>query len=186
MHDAAERDAPRTKAWVFGISLAVFVLVGVLMRRMQPTAAVGANELIPSGLVPSGLAQINALLNASAAVCLVVGFFKIKGGDQVGHKRWMIAAFSISAMFLVTYVLHHLQVGSVPFRGTGWLRTLYFSILIPHVILAAVVLPLSMLTLVRGLQDKRALHHRIAKYTLPLWFYVSASGVVIYFMLYHL
>jgi uncharacterized membrane protein YozB (DUF420 family) len=173
----AEQDAPHTKAWVFGVSLLVFLVVGLLMRSV-PVSLVAAG--------PTPLAQVNASLNASAAVCLVVGFFKIKSGDQVGHKRWMIAAFSISAMFLVTYVLHHLQVGSVPFERTGWLRTLYFCILIPHVVLAAVVLPLAMLTLVRGLQDKRALHHRIAKYTLPIWFYVSVSGVAVYFMLYHL
>lgn len=153
------------------------MVVGLLMRSM-PVSLVAAG--------PTPLAQVNASLNAAAALCLVIGFFKIKGGDQVGHKRWMIAAFSISAMFLVTYVLHHMQVGSVPFQGTGWLRTLYFCILIPHVVLAAVVLPLAMLTLVRGLQDKRKLHRRISKYTLPIWFYVSVSGVAVYFMLYHL
>jgi putative membrane protein len=177
VHGQIEQDAPHTKAWVFGVSLLVFLVVGVLMRSMPAT-------LVAAG--PTPLAQVNAILNAAAAVCLVVGFVKIKSGDQLGHKRWMIAAFSISAMFLVTYVLHHLQVGSVPFQGTGWLRTLYFCILIPHVILAAVVLPLAMLALTRGLQDKRVLHRRIAKYTLPIWFYVSASGVAVYFMLYHL
>ncbi|HEX2878260.1 MAG TPA: DUF420 domain-containing protein [Polyangiaceae bacterium] len=177
MHGQAEQDAPHTKAWVLGVSLLVFLVVGLLMRSM-PASLVAAG--------PTPLAQVNASLNAAAAMCLVVGFFKIKGGNQVGHKRWMIAAFSISAMFLVTYVVHHAQVGSVPFQGTGWLRPLYFSILIPHVVLAAVVLPLAMLTLSRGLQDKPKLHRRIAKYTLPIWFYVSVSGVVIYFMLYHL
>jgi uncharacterized membrane protein YozB (DUF420 family) len=79
-----------------------------------------------------------------------------------------------------------MQVGSVPFQGKGWVRTLYFCILIPHVVLAAVVLPLAMLSLVRGLQDKRKLHRRVSKYTLPIWFYVSVSGVAVYFMLYHL
>jgi uncharacterized membrane protein YozB (DUF420 family) len=177
VHGQAEQDAPHTKAWVFGVSLLVFLVVGLLMRRM-PASLVAAG--------PTPLAQVNASLNAAAAVCLVVGFFQIKAGKQVGHKRWMIAAFSISAMFLVTYVVHHAQVGSVPFQGTGWLRPLYFSILVPHVVLAAVVLPLAMLTLSRGLQDKPKLHRRIAKYTLPIWFYVSVSGVVIYFMLYHL
>jgi uncharacterized membrane protein YozB (DUF420 family) len=177
VHGQTEQDAPHTKAWVFGVSLLVFLVVGLLMRSMPATLAATG---------PTPLAQINASLNAAASVCLVIGFLRIKAADQLGHKRWMIAAFTISAMFLVTYVMHHAQVGSVPFQGTGWVRTLYFSILIPHVILAAVVLPLAMLTLARGLQDKRRLHHRIAKYTLPIWFYVSVSGVVIYFMLYHL
>ncbi|HTM44267.1 MAG TPA: DUF420 domain-containing protein [Polyangiaceae bacterium] len=159
------------------ISLLVFAVIALLLRK-----APEAHPAVQPGL----LAQLNAALNAASALCMTVGFLHIKKGDEQGHKRWMIAAFSFSCLFLVGYVLHHLQVGSVPFSGHGWLRTLYFALLIPHVVLAAVALPLVLLTLLRGLAGKRRLHHRVASYTLPIWFYVSVSGVIVYFMLYHL
>jgi len=177
VQSVVEHEPPKVRLWVGVISLVVFVLVGFLMRH-TPKGALGAE--------PGPLAQLNATLNGAATVCLGVGFLRIKAGDRQGHKRWMIGAFVISTLFLISYVLHHMQVGTVPFSGQGWVRILYFTILIPHVILAAVVLPLSMLTLYRGLYDKPVLHRLIAKYTLPIWFYVSVSGVAVYFMLYHL
>ncbi len=98
----------------------------------------------------------------------------------------MIAAFTSSSLFLTSYVVYHAQVGSKPFLGTGWLRPVYFSILIPHVILAAVVLPMALITLRRGLKRQDRRHRRIARITLPLWLFVSVTGVIVYLMLYQL
>jgi uncharacterized membrane protein YozB (DUF420 family) len=115
-----------------------------------------------------------------------LGFVFIKAKNLAWHRRSMLAAFGISSMFLLTYLLHHAQVGSVPFRGTGVLRTVYFALLIPHIILSAAVVPMALLTIYRGWTDRIALHKKIAKWTLPLWLYVSVSGVAVYYMLYHL
>jgi uncharacterized membrane protein YozB (DUF420 family) len=98
----------------------------------------------------------------------------------------MIAAFVVSGLFLASYVTYHAQVGSKPFPGTGFVRTLYFTILIPHVILAAAVLPMALVTLRRGLRRDDARHRRIAKWTLPIWLFVSVTGVIVYLMLYRL
>jgi uncharacterized membrane protein YozB (DUF420 family) len=98
----------------------------------------------------------------------------------------MLAAFAVSTLFLACYVIYHAQVGSKPFPGHGWLRVTYFSILIPHVILAAAILPLALMTLTRALRTDFQRHRRIARWTLPLWLYVSVTGVIIYWMLYHL
>jgi len=134
----------------------------------------------------SDLPHLNAALNAIAGVLLVVGFMFIKAKNIAAHRRCMIAAFIASSLFLVSYVTYHAQVGSKPFPGTGLLRTAYFSILIPHVVLAATVLPLAIVTLRRGLRMDVARHRRIARITLPLWLFVSVTGVVVYVMLYHL
>src|SRR5262245_26088839 len=96
----------------------------------------------------------------------------------------MIAAFTASSLFLISYVVYHAQVGSKPFPGTGLVRTLYFSILIPHVVLAAAVLPMAIVTLRRGLRRDDVRHHAIARWTLPLWLFVSVTGVIVYVMLY--
>jgi uncharacterized membrane protein YozB (DUF420 family) len=98
----------------------------------------------------------------------------------------MLAAFSVSVLFLISYVVYHAQVGSKPFPGVGWLRIVYFSILIPHVILAAAIVPLAVVTLRRGLRMDIVRHRRIARWTLPIWLFVSVTGVVVYWMLYHL
>lgn len=135
---------------------------------------------------PSVLASLNAFLNACATVCLVAGFVFIKRKNILWHRRSMLAAFGISSMFLITYLLHHARVGSVPFEGQGWVRTVYFSMLAPHIILAALVVPLALLTIYRGWTSRIELHRKIARVTLPIWLYVSVSGVLLYFMLYHL
>ena len=98
----------------------------------------------------------------------------------------MVAALSVSTLFLASYLYYHYQVGSVPFSGQGWMRPLYFAILIPHVVLAALILPLALLTVTRAVRGDFERHRRIARITLPLWLYVSVTGVVIYFMLYGL
>ncbi|HEY2406323.1 MAG TPA: DUF420 domain-containing protein [Polyangiaceae bacterium] len=132
------------------------------------------------------LATLDAILNGTAAICLSIGYYFMRTKQIARHRRAMLTAFVVSVCFLVTYVIHHVQVGSVPFQHAGLVHTLYLAILVPHVILAAVVVPLAVLTLYRGWTEKIALHKRIAKITLPIWLYVSVSGVVVYLMLYWL
>ena len=132
----------------------------------------------------SALPAVNASLNAIAGVFLVAGFVLIRQRRIAAHRRAMLAAFATSALFLVSYVIYHANAGSRPYHGTGVLRVIYFSILIPHVILAAAVLPLAILTLRRGLVRDDARHRRIARITLPIWLFVSVTGVLVYLMLY--
>jgi len=132
------------------------------------------------------LPALNATLNAISTVLLITGYVFIRRGDRRRHKACMIAALVMSALFLTSYVIYHAQVGSVPFRGTGWIRTIYFAVLIPHVILAAAIVPPILITASRGLSAKYDKHRRIARWTLPLWLYVSVTGVIVYVMLYQL
>ena len=134
----------------------------------------------------SDLPALNATLNAISTVLLVTGYVFIRRGQRQKHKACMIAALAVSAMFLTSYVIYHSQVGSVPFKGTGWIRTLYFAVLIPHVILAAAIVPPILITVSRGLSAKYDKHRRIARWTLPLWLYVSVTGVIVYLMLYQM
>jgi putative membrane protein len=132
------------------------------------------------------LPTIDAVLNAGSALCLSAGYYFIKKKNIAAHKRCMLSAFVISCAFLCVYLIHHARVGSVPFRGEGVLRTVYFAILIPHVILAATVVPLALVTIRRGLKMRVAEHRRIARVTWPIWLYVSLSGIAVYVMLYRL
>lgn len=132
------------------------------------------------------LPTLNAILNGLSALLLVGGLIQIKRGRIPVHRRFMIAAFIMSGLFLVSYVVYHVQVGSVPYSGTGIWRTVYFTILIPHVILAAAVVPLALLTLRRGLLRNDTAHRAIARITLPIWLFVSVTGVVVYLMLYQM
>ena len=132
------------------------------------------------------LPALNATLNAISTVLLITGWTMIRRGERHKHKLCMIAALVTSGLFLTSYVIYHAQVGSVPFRGTGWIRTLYFSVLIPHVILAAAIVPPILITVSRALSAKYDKHRRIARWTLPLWLYVSVTGVIVYLMLYRM
>jgi len=132
------------------------------------------------------LPALNASLNALASVFLVVGYVLIRNRRRDAHKRCMLLALTTSALFLVSYVIYHANAGSVPFRGVGAIRLVYFGVLIPHVILAATILPLALLTAARGLRGDYGRHVRIARWTLPLWLYVSVTGVIVYLMLYRL
>jgi putative membrane protein len=132
----------------------------------------------------SDLPTLNASLNALCTVLLLVAYMHIRGGRIEQHRRTMLAAFATSVLFLISYVIYHAQVGSKPFPGTGLLRTIYFAILIPHVILAAAVVPLALLTLSRGLRRDDVRHRAIARWTLPIWLFVSVTGVIVYLMLY--
>jgi uncharacterized membrane protein YozB (DUF420 family) len=132
------------------------------------------------------LPAVNATLNAVAAVLLVLGYTQIRRGRIEQHRRFMLAAFATSALFLVSYLTYHSQVGSQPFTGQGLIRIVYFTILVSHVILAAVIVPLALVTLRRGLRRQDAKHRAIARWTLPIWLYVSVTGVVVYWMLYQM
>jgi len=132
------------------------------------------------------LPALNAILNASAALLLVTGYVLIRRRHIVAHRNVMLAAFGISVLFLISYLTYHFQVGSVRFQRTGAIRTLYFSVLLTHTVLAAVVPFLAIVTLSRGLRGRYDPHRRIARWTLPIWLYVSVTGVIVYWMLYRL
>lgn len=130
------------------------------------------------------LPPVNAFLNATAAVLLVWGYTLIRRRRIDEHRRVMLTAFVTSSLFLVCYLTYHLQVGSVHYRHSGMLRVIYFSILLTHTLLAAAVPVLAIITLRRGLAARHPAHRMIARWTLPIWLYVSITGVVVYAMLY--
>jgi uncharacterized membrane protein YozB (DUF420 family) len=130
------------------------------------------------------LPAVNASLNALSGVLLVAGYLLIRARRIEQHRRCMIAAFAASSLFLVCYVVYHAQVGSVRFTRQGFVRPLYYSILITHVTLAVVVVPLAIVTLSRGLHARYQRHRAIARWTLPIWLYVSVTGVLVYVLLY--
>ena len=130
------------------------------------------------------LPALNAALNATAGCLLATGLYFIKQRRIAAHRACMIAALVVSSLFLVSYIVYHAHIGSKPFHGQGPIRVVYFLILITHVILAAVIVPLALVTVRRGLRMDVTRHRRIARWTWPLWMYVSVTGVVIYVMLY--
>ena len=130
------------------------------------------------------LPALNASLNAISFLLLVTGYYFIRRKEWRKHRACMLAAVTVSGLFLTSYVIYHAHVGSVPFKGTGWIRTVYFAVLIPHVILAAGMVPPILITVSRGLSAKYDKHRRIARWTLPVWLYVSITGVIVYLMLY--
>jgi uncharacterized membrane protein YozB (DUF420 family) len=131
-------------------------------------------------------AALNASLNGLSAILLTAGFYFIVNAKIRQHRACMLTAFGVSTAFLISYVIYHVRVGNVRFLGEGWIRPVYFTLLISHVFLAIVILPLAIITLSRALKEKFPAHKRIARWTLPLWLYVSVTGVIVYVMLYHL
>jgi uncharacterized membrane protein YozB (DUF420 family) len=134
----------------------------------------------------SDLPAVNATLNATSAVLLTIGYLRIRKGDVRRHKAMMISACTVSTLFLISYVVYHANIGSKPFPGRGPIRLVYFTILVTHVVLAAAIVPLAVVTLARGLRARYDAHVRIARWTLPLWLYVSVTGVIVYLMLYQM
>lgn len=130
------------------------------------------------------LPALNASLNATAALLLATGYLMIRRRRVQAHRACMTAAFATSVVFLVSYVIYHAGAGSKPFEGEGPIRLLYFVILVSHVVLAAAILPLAIVTLWRALRGRFDRHAAIARWTLPIWLYVSITGVVVYLMLY--
>ena len=134
----------------------------------------------------STLPTVNALLNGLSATFLVAGYWLIRRRKIGAHRASMLAAFACSILFLVSYLFYHSQVGSVRFQGTGILRTFYLGVLLTHSVLAAAVPILAVITLTRALRGRFDKHAEIARWTLPIWLYVSVTGVLVYWMLYHL
>ena len=137
-------------------------------------------------LTLSDLPALNAVLNAASAVLVVLGYRAIRRLQVERHRKLMLSAAAVSAVFLVSYLTYHAQVGSVRFTAQGLPRTIYFAVLVSHTILAAAILPLVLRTLYLGLKRRDDRHRRIARWTLPIWLYVSVTGVVVYLMLYRL
>jgi len=134
----------------------------------------------------SSLPLVNALLNGSATILLLCGYTAIRRGKIRIHRAFMLAAFATSVLFLISYLIYHAHVGSRPFGGHGAIRTVYFTILISHIVLAAVIPALAGITLSQALRNRFDRHVRIARWTLPLWLYVSVTGIVVYLMLYQM
>lgn len=170
---------PRDGFWLRLIYIVSAVLAGAvafLILGPRPEGMEGALDV-------SALPLVNASLNGTCAVLLVAAVVSVKQRRITLHKRLMLAAFTVSAAFLVSYVIYHwFKSGPKPY--TGDFRGLYLGILISHIVLAAVALPMQLVTLYRGWREQLDKHRRIAKITFPLWLYVSVTGVVIYFMLY--
>ena len=166
----------RLAAWVIG-ALTVIVIGGVALVIYGPHGGHAAGS--------SWLPAINASLNATATVLLSSGYVFIRRRRIAAHRACMIAAFAASSLFLITYLIHHARVGSVPFHGAAWLRPVYFGLLVPHIVLAALVVPLALTTIYRAWRGRFDRHRRLARVTLPIWLYVSVSGVLVYVLLYH-
>lgn len=132
----------------------------------------------------SQLPSLNAALNSLSAVFLVAGYYFIRSKNINAHRACMVSAFASSTLFLISYLIYHYQVGSVSFKGQGWIRTVYFTVLLTHTILAITVVPLALTTLARALKGKFDRHKKIARWTFPIWLYVSITGVIVYVMLY--
>ena len=130
------------------------------------------------------LPTLNAVLNSTCALLLLIGHHKLKQGNRTAHKKIMISAFSVSVLFLISYLTYHAYHGTTSFTGEGWIRPVYFTILVSHTILAALVAPLAILTLRLGLKSRFHSHARLARWTYPIWLYVSITGVIVYLMLY--
>ena len=131
-------------------------------------------------------AALNASLNGISGVLLAAGYAAIRAGKRDVHKRFMISAFGVSTVFLVSYVVYHIRVGHVVFQGQGWIRPVYFALLFSHTVLAIVIVPLILITLRRAWLEKFDKHRVIARWTLPLWFYVCVTGVIVYLMVYQI
>ncbi len=172
----------RTATLVIGLTSGLVLLVVGFLLLGRPVPAVPASD----GADVSGLPVLNAVLNGTSAVLLTAGFVFIRRRNVAAHRACMLAAFGVSALFLISYVVYHAQSGSVPFQGRGLVRPIYFTLLLSHIVLAATVVPLALTTIHRAWTERFDRHRRIARFALPIWLYVSITGVVIYWMLYHL
>jgi putative membrane protein len=158
------------------LSLAVVLVVGVLLLGHAPGRGGRADV--------AALPVLNALLNGASTVLLTAGWVFVRRRRIAAHRACMLGAFCVSVLFLVSYVVYHALAGSRPFTGTGWLRGLYFAVLVPHIVLAAGMVPFVLTTLYRALTGDFVRHARLARWTLPVWLYVSITGVLVYCLLY--
>jgi putative membrane protein len=160
------------------LSLVVVGLVGVLLLGHTPGQGGRADV--------AALPTLNAVLNGASAVLLAGGWLSIRRRRIAVHRACMLGAFCVSVLFLVSYVIYHALAGSRPFTGLGWVRWIYFPVLVSHIVLAAAMVPFVLTTLYRALSADFTRHARLARLTLPVWLYVSVTGVVVYLMIYHL
>ncbi len=137
-------------------------------------------------IATADLPAVNATLNGTTAVLLSLGYAMVRRRKILLHKTFMLSAFGVSTLFLASYLWYHAHAGLRRFEGRGWIRPVYFAILISHTVLAAVVVPLALTTVYFGLRSRHPAHQRIARWTLPIWLYVSLTGVVVYLLLYRL
>jgi putative membrane protein len=169
----------RVALWIIGgLSLVIVGLVAALLLGHRPGR--------PWSAQVAALPALNAALNATSAVLLAVGWLAIRRRRVALHRACMLGACLVSALFLVSYVTYHYFAGSRPFGGRGWIRAVYFPILVSHVVLAAAMVPFVLTTVYRALSGQFARHVVIARRTLPVWLYVSVTGVIVYVLLYHL
>ena len=166
--------------------LPVIGLVSTLVVLSVGFLLLGRQAEIHRGYDVSALPTLNAFLNGTSAVLLTIGYIFIRLKKVTAHKTCMVTAFGVSSLFLLSYLIHHYRVGSVPFGGTGFMRPVYFTLLVSHIVLAACIVPLVLITIYRAWSQQFEKHVRIARWTLPLWLYVSVTGVIVYWMLYHL
>lgn len=131
------------------------------------------------------LPALNAILNATSGILIIIGYVMIRRKKVAAHRACMIGAVSTSIIFLISYLIYHFNVGATRFAGTGWSRPFYFTVLISHTILAVMLVPFVVVTLRRALKGDFARHRKVARWTFPMWVYVSITGVIVYFMLYH-
>lgn len=165
---------PFAKRLIWTLSGVVFLAVVVLNRVQLPA---------PEGFDVHVFAKVNATLNSAVSLLLLMGLFTAKAGKWDAHRKVMMSAMVLSVLFLVSYILHHLFAGDTAFGGQGWIRPVYYVILITHIILAALSLPFILLTAYRALTARYSDHRKLAKRVWPVWFYVSVSGVVVYFLI---
>ncbi|MBL7768944.1 MAG: DUF420 domain-containing protein [Flavipsychrobacter sp.] len=164
-----------TARWLIGlVSFVVFVAV-VILSRVKLDVQLGFDVHV--------FARINALLNSAVTILLVAALVAVKQQKYVWHKRLMFVAIGLSAVFLISYIAHHLLSAQTQYGGTGWMRTVYFIILITHIFLAAIILPFILFTAYRAMTAEWPAHKKIARITWPIWFYVAVSGVLVYLMI---
>jgi len=168
------------------LALPVIGLVSTLVVLSVGFLLLGRQREIQRAYDVSALPTLNAFLNGTSAVLLTAGYVFIRLRKVTAHKTCMVTAFGVSSLFLISYLIYHYYVGSVPFGGTGWIRPVYFTLLISHIVLAACIVPLALMTIYRAWTEQFVKHVRIARWTLPLWLYESVTGVIVYWMLYHL
>lgn len=173
--DSSTREPLASQLAIAALSIGVCVAVPVALYALPKAPGAPTATLLPT---------LSAALNAGAAVCLLTGFLFIKRGARGAHRFCMTTALVLSSLFLVSYLLHHAQAGSVPFQGRGAWRAVYFALLLPHIVLAVPTVPLALLTWYRGATGRLAAHRRLGRIALPIWGFVSASGVLVYVLLY--
>lgn len=166
----------KLRVWVWVVTVAVLLLVG-LMRRPELRIA------LPAGVSLSFLPAVYSTLNALVAVCLVLAVRAAQRGDIARHRRLITAALAMSGLFLIGYVAYHFTSAETKFAGAGWVRPVYFFLLITHISLAAMSLPCILLAYLAGWSDRRAAHRRLVRWVFPLWLYVAVTGPVVYLML---